>query len=198
MTDGTETGADVKQAMPVARLGKRIYRTFLAAAMVALMPAAVVPAAARDEAPPRWFGSSFDDKTILAYGIPDSDYVALAFACQPGAGVVRVSVQDEESHAEEDDLLLVRLAAGGERVEFSDKAALNHDSGGVELYADLPLNDPLRHLLAAAEPLEITVEGRTQRYAMDGAAEPAARMIATCDLPKPAEDLEVTPRVRRP
>jgi hypothetical protein len=105
---------------------------------------------------------------------------------------VKVGVQDEESGAKEGDLLLIRLAAGGERVEFSNKAVLNQDSGGVELHADLPLKDALRHILASEDQLEITVAGRTQRYAKAGASAPATRMIATCDSPKPANDLEVT------
>jgi hypothetical protein len=180
----------VKQTKPAARFGQGIYRIFLAAILIALMPAAVLSATTQNK--PRWFGSSFDNKTVLGYGIPDSDYVVLIFSCRPGASVVKVDVQDEESGAKEGDLLLVGLTAGTERVEFSEKAVLNQESGGIELHADLPLNEALRHILASKEPLEITVAGHTQRYAMDGAAEPAARMIATCDSPKPANDLDVT------
>ncbi|ABE63596.1 hypothetical protein Nham_2825 [Nitrobacter hamburgensis X14] len=182
----------MKQTKSAGRFGQGIYRIFLAASTIALMPAAVMSATTQDNERPRWFGSSFDNKTILAYGVPDSDYVVLLFSCRPGASVVKVDVQDEESGAKESDLLLVRLAAGTERVEFSEKAVLNQDSGGVELHADVPLDEGLRHILTSKERLEITVAGHTQRYAMDGAAEPAARMIAACDSPKPADDLDVT------
>src|SRR3546814_5885411 len=67
-----------------------------------------------DEARPRWFGDRFDSMTILAYGIPDSDYVALSFGCEPGAAV-SVGVQDEASDAKEGELLSVHLASGGKR-----------------------------------------------------------------------------------
>src|SRR3546814_14533824 len=73
-------------------------------------------------------------------GIPDSDYVALSFGCEPGAAV-SVGVQDEASDAKEGELLSVHLASGGKRIEFSGKATLNHDSGGIELHASLPLGD---------------------------------------------------------
>ncbi|MEH6949914.1 hypothetical protein V4R08_00925 [Nitrobacter sp. NHB1] len=182
----------MKQTKSAVYFGQGIYRIFLAAIMIALIPAAVSSATTQDKEQPRWFGGSFDNKTVLAYGIPDSDYVVLLFSCRPGASVVKVDVQDEESGAKEGDLLLVGLAAGKERVEFSEKAILNQDSGGVELHADLLLNQALRHILASKEPLEITVAGHTQRFAMNGAAGPAARMIAACDSPKPAADLDVT------
>src|SRR3546814_8313783 len=102
-------------------------------------------------------------------GIPDSDYVALSFGCEPGAAV-SVGVQDEASDAKEGELLSVHLASGGKRIEFSGKATLNHDSGGIELHASLPLGDALRQMLTSATPLAVAVAGRTQRYDMAGAA----------------------------
>jgi hypothetical protein len=97
-------------------------------------------------------------------------------------------------------LLPVRLSAGGERIEFSEKAVLNQDSGGADVKGQLPLDDTLRRILTTKDMLEIVVDGHTQRYAMDGAAEPAAAMIAACDAPKRAGDLDVTVtnKARRP
>src|SRR3546814_6828139 len=77
--------------------------------------AAAWPATPQDEARPRWFGDRFDSMTILAYGIPDSDYVALSFGCEPGAAV-SVGVQDEASDAKEGELLSVHLASGGKPI----------------------------------------------------------------------------------
>lgn len=172
---------------------KQACRTFLAATLVALLPAVTSPAAAQDDEQPRWFGASYDDTAILAYGIPDSDYVLLDFSCRPGATVVKFGLQDEESDAGEGDLLEVSLATNGIHVEFSDKARMNQESGGIELHADLPLDETLRRILTSDETLEVTVGGRTQRYAKDAETEgAAARMFATCDAPKPAGDLDVT------
>src|SRR3546814_18148188 len=96
--------------------------------MVARLPAAVRPAAAEDEEKPHWFGATYDNMTVLAYGIPDSDYVMLSFSCAVGKPVVNVNVQDEESSAEEGALMHVRLSVGGKKIEFSEKAILNEDS----------------------------------------------------------------------
>src|SRR3546814_17977261 len=68
-----ETGNDLQQTKPAARFGKGIYRAILAAAMIALLPAAMLPAAAEDEEKPHWFGATYDNMTVLDYGIPDSD-----------------------------------------------------------------------------------------------------------------------------
>src|SRR3546814_14388433 len=84
--------------------------------MVARLPAAVRPAAAEDEEKPHWFGATYDNMTVLAYGIPDSDYVMLSFSCAVGKPVVNVNVQDEESSAEEGALMHVRLRSEERRV----------------------------------------------------------------------------------
>src|SRR3546814_212530 len=88
------------QTQVATRFETGTFRILLAATMIALMPAAAWPATPQDEARPRWFGDRFDSMTILAYGIPDSDYVALSFGCEPGAAV-SVGVQDEASDAKE-------------------------------------------------------------------------------------------------
>ena len=169
---------------------KPISRTFLAATLTTFV--AAWPAGAQDEEQPRWFSGAYDNTTILAYGVPDSDYVMLHFSCTVGKPVVNVSVQDEESSAEEGALLHVRLSAGEERIEFSEKAVPNEDSGGKDVEGHLPRDETLRRLLTATGTLEIVVDGHTQRYDMDGATEPAAAMLAACDAPKPAGDLDVT------
>jgi hypothetical protein len=164
---------------------------FLAVTVFALMTA--WPAAAQHEGKPRWFGGIYDKTTILAYGVPDSDDVVLVFSCRPGAPAVKVSVQDEDSGANKGKQLRVRLATAGAQVEFSDNAVINENSGGIELHAELPLNEALRRILTSDEPLEVTVGKRMQRYAKDNASESAAvKMFAACDAPKPADDLDIT------
>lgn len=178
--------------MPAARFVMGIYRALLGAILVAFMPAALLPAAAQDEEKPRWFGTAYENVTLLVYGVPDSDYVMLSFSCAIGKPVVNVNVQDEESSAENGALMHVRLSGGGETIEFSEKARPNLDSGGSDVEGHLPLNDTLRGILTAKGTLEIVVDRHTQHYAMKGAVEPAASMIAACDAPRPASDLDVT------
>src|SRR3546814_17977682 len=107
-----ETGNDLQQTKPAARFGKGIYRAILAAAMIALLPAALLPAAAEDEEKPHWFGATYDNMTVLAYGIPDSDYVLLSFSCAVGKPVVNVHWQADESSAQEGALMHVRRSVG--------------------------------------------------------------------------------------
>lgn len=124
-------------------------RTFLAAALAAFLPASVWPATAQDEEKPRRFGAAYDDITVLAYGVPDSDCVMLSFSCGTGKPVVNVNVRDEQSAAGEGALLHVRLSAGGERIEFSEEAVLNQDSGGADVEGRLPPDDVLRRIREA-------------------------------------------------
>jgi len=178
---------------PANRFEKSLCRPFFTTAVVALMAGGILPSTAQDnEKPPGWFGGADDRTTMLAYGVPDSDYVMLHFSCTVGKPVVDVYVQDEESRAAEGDVLPVSLSAGGERIEFSEEAVLNAESGGRDVVGHLPLDDTLHHILSATETLEIVVDGHTQTYDMDGAAEPAAALLAACEAPKPAGDLDVT------
>lgn len=171
---------------------KQACRTILAATLVALFPAAVPPAAAQDDEQPRWFGGGYDDVTTLAYGIPDSDYVALHFSCAAGKPVVNAYVQDEESSADEGATMRVRLSADGQQVAFSGKALPNEDSGGKDVKGELPPDAALRAILAATGQLEVVVDGHVQHYDMEGAAQPAAAMLAACDASRPAGALDVT------
>jgi hypothetical protein len=174
-------------------LQNRLCGAGRAATVIALALATTLPAAAQNEEKPRWFGGTYDRTAILAYGVPDSDYVILNFSCHPGAPAVKVGVQDEDSGAKEGQLVRVRLATAGAQVEFSDKAVTNQESGGIELHAELPPDEALRRILTSDEPLEVTVEGHTQRYAKDkGSEAAAAKLFATCEAPKPANDLDVT------
>jgi uncharacterized protein YecT (DUF1311 family) len=163
---------------------------FLAATVIALMTAWA--AAAQDEEKPRWFGTTDGDTATLVYGVPNSDYVMLYFSCTIGKPVVTVHVQDEESRAKEGALLRVRLSAGAARIEFSEKAIPNEDSGGKDVEGHLPLDDTLRRILTAKDTLEIVVDGHKQRYAMEGAAKPAAAMLAACSSLKQTGNLDVT------
>src|SRR6185312_10045294 len=115
----------MNQTRPAIRFAKAMYRTVLATILIALLPAALLPAAAEDEEQPRWFGSTDGRSTMLLYGVPDSDYVMLYFSCTVGKPMVSVNVQDEESSAEEGAAMQVRMSAGGEKVEFSEKAIPN-------------------------------------------------------------------------
>ncbi len=174
-------------------LRSRLCGAGRAATMIALALATTLPAAAQNEEKPRWFGGTYDRTAILAYGVPDSDYVILNFSCRPGAPVVKVDIQDELNQATTGKPLRVRMATGGIAIEFSDKGVVNQESGGLELHGELPLDEALRRILTSDEPLEVSVEGRTQRYAKNGKVESAAaRLFATCEAPKPADDLDVT------
>lgn len=179
---------------PVSLPARRsLRRAMLAVILIGLSPAAILPAATQEsKEQPRWFGSTYDRTTMLAYGVPDSDYVMLHFSCTVGKPMVDVYVQDEESQAEEGAMLSVNLSVGRDRIAFSERAIPNEDSGGKDVEGHLPLDDTLRRILTATGTLEIAVDGHAQRYDMGGAAEPAAAMLSACDTPKPARDLDVT------
>ncbi|MEZ5539902.1 MAG: hypothetical protein R3E63_08155 [Pseudomonadales bacterium] len=104
----------------------------------------------------------------------------LTFSCTVGEPIIKVYVQDEQSQAQEGDLLKVSLTADGERIAFSEKALANEDSGGKDVEGRLPLNAVLKKILTAKGQLEIIVDGHTQRYDMEGSAKPVAALLDAC------------------
>ncbi|MHA3902108.1 hypothetical protein ACTPOE_00655 [Castellaniella sp. WN] len=168
-----------------ARFRACLRQVFLTVPLIALAWAAW-PAAAQDDERPRWYSDDYDQKTLLVYGIPHSDYVAMMFACAPGTNIVTLYLQDENSGARPGETLPVRLQAGGRHVEFSATGLPNEDSGGADFKADLPLNDTLRQMLSAAGDLAVIIKGHTERYPLAGVATPAATLLAACDAAKPS------------
>lgn len=168
-----------------ARLRSRLRQVLLTIPLIALA-CVTWPAAAQDDERPRWYGDDYDQKTLLVYGIPHSDYVAMMFACAPGSNTVTLYLQDEHSGARPGETLPVRLQAGGRHVQFSAIGLENQDSGGADFHADLPLDDTLRQMLSADGDLAVTIKGHTERYPLTGVAEPAATLLAACDSAKPS------------
>ncbi|WP_322999496.1 lysozyme inhibitor LprI family protein [Castellaniella sp.] len=162
-----------------------LLRILLAIPLIAL--AATWPAAAQDDDQARWFNEHYDDMTILAYGTPDSDDVALYFGCSPGTGMMKIYLQDEHSGAKAGEQTAIRLQAAGQRLEFSAPGLENQDSGGTDFSAELPLDDALQRLLRASTSLDITIRQHTERYPLARAAEPAARLLAACKAPPPPQ-----------
>ncbi|MGB5904594.1 MAG: hypothetical protein WBF99_07445 [Xanthobacteraceae bacterium] len=71
----------MNRTKPVARFGNSMRPAVLAALLIALTPGVVLPASAQaNEEKPRWFGTSHGNTTMLAYGVPDSDYIMLSFS----------------------------------------------------------------------------------------------------------------------
>ncbi|MFC4299774.1 hypothetical protein ACFO0J_17165 [Castellaniella hirudinis] len=162
-----------------------LRRVFLIAPLMALTLAAW-PAAAQDDEDPRWYHDNYDQKTLLVYGVPHSDYTIMMFACAPGEKAVEIYLQDENSGARPGEKLPIRLQAGGQHIQFSATGLENQDSGGADFQADLPLNDTLRHVLSASGDLAVTIKGHTERYPLAGIAQPAATLLAACDAAKPS------------
>lgn len=173
------------QPPPATRFRTCLRRVFLTAPLIALA-AAAWPAAAQDDERPRWYSDSYDQKTILVYGIPHSDYVAMMFACTPGTKTVEIYLQDENSGARPGKKQSIQLQAGGQHIQFSATGRPNEDSGGADFKADLPLNDTLRQMLSASGDLAVLIKGHTERYPLAGIAQPAATLLAACDSAKPS------------
>jgi len=58
----------MNRTKPVARFGNSMRPAVLAALLIALTPGVVLP------------GTSHGNTTMLAYGVPDSDYIMLSFS----------------------------------------------------------------------------------------------------------------------
>jgi hypothetical protein len=132
----------------------------------------------------QWAGAVSEDGASLTYGIPESDASLIDFTCDRGSGVVTVTLDYEPANAEtgvKADITLAPLggspdsaivvAATGERLELDDKFVLQ---------GTIPLSDKLNRMLLDAAMLSITVADGSEELPLEGAREPARKLIDTC------------------
>src|SRR5690554_2445815 len=61
----------------------------------------------------QWFANQFDNTTVLAYGMPDTDFAPVVFQCERGDDTVRFYVSHEAPDAQDGQQMTVTLSSAG-------------------------------------------------------------------------------------
>jgi hypothetical protein len=182
-------GAEMQRA-------KRVAGAVLAlvVGLWALAALPIVPVAAQEDEELQWFGDLTDGRAILAYGIPESDYVPLSMMCDQGEREITIFLEYEAVTAKVGDEVSVRLKAGDADVVFPAVGEPQEMDDLLHLKGHAKLDAPFQAVLAAAGDLTIEVETARVTYPLKGAAEAAGHLIETCSEKQAAagEGLAVT------
>lgn len=148
-------------------------RTILLVAAGALFLTAPVPAEELT-----WFGNAGGGSASLVYGTPDSDYALLSFSCESGNS--RLSFAYEFEPLNKENPLEVILQVGDTQVSIPTRAEHLEAMDVHLLIGETTLDYQLSSLLTSTGTLHVFVEDGSAEYPLEGAAEAAKDLLATC------------------
>lgn len=110
------------------------------------------------------------DRAKLAYGVANSDQIALIMTCAPGARVVDVyGVVQPDTHR-------LTLASNGGVSELDGAPEVDPMTGAMAVETQAPLRDPV--LAAFRDGAGLAVGGRGDRRTLEATAEERGRIAA--------------------
>jgi hypothetical protein len=132
----------------------------------------------------KWTGQIAEDGASLSYAIPESDAIKLDFHCDRKTRKIVVNFEHEPKGAKDGIKLTIRLSvrgrdpgvsvdipATGKRLELDDKFLLQGETR---------MSPQLRRILSEGGTLLVTIDGRSEEIPLNGVAQPARQLFASC------------------
>lgn len=127
-----------------------------------------------------WHGDATGEGATLFYGIPQSGYGQISFACQAGSDTVTFAFFFEPVMANDGVEVVVLLQAGDIEVPIHTTGTRSLMDDQFVLEGQAVLDARLADLLTSRGTLLVFVEDGAEEYPLDGAREAAAALIETC------------------
>ena len=140
--------------------------------------ALALPAAAQDARV--W---NFDDNPeapALGFGAPDSDDVAIAFSCEPGARRMTIVESVASTKLNPGASVPLKLTAGSVSLDLTGDTIANETDGTVSIEVSGPPNPRVFALLKAGPALTIEVPGAKETISLAGTAPHVAAFERMC------------------
>lgn len=131
----------------------------------------------------KWIGQITEDGAALSYAIPESDAIKLDFHCDRKTKKIVVNYEHEPKDAKDGikrtlrlsrkgtETASVNIAMTGERLELDDKFLFQGETR---------MSPQLRRILSEGGTLLATVNGQPDEIPLDGVAQAARRLFASC------------------
>ncbi|RUM96184.1 hypothetical protein EET67_19540 [Pseudaminobacter arsenicus] len=148
----------------------------------------------------QWFSNQYDETTVLAYGMPDTDYAPIVFNCDMGDESARVFVTHDAPDAEDGQQMNIRLSSDAGSVELTAIGQFQEIDDLFHLEAQARLDQKLVRILSAGDILQVSIEGETQEIPLAGADDKVGVLVAACEAPLNPNDIEfrITNRTETP
>lgn len=139
----------------------------------------------------QWFSNQYDSNTILAYGMPETNYAPVVLRCDMGDETVRLFVTHDAPDAEDGQQMNVTLSSVTGQVELSATGQFQEIDDLFHLEAEARLDQKLVRVLSAVGVLEISIKGKIQEIPLAGASEEIGAIVAACGAPLGPNDIEL-------
>lgn len=138
-----------------------------------------------------WFSNQYDATTVLAFGIPDTDYAPVVFNCDMGDETVRLFVTHDAPEAQDGQEMVVALSSMAGTVEFPATGSFQEIDDLFHLEAQTRLDQKLVRILSAGDVLQIAIEEKVQEIPLTGAGEAIGPLVAACAAQLNPDDIEL-------
>ena len=90
-----------------------------------------------------WTLDQTDAEVYLVFGVPETDDVGVSFWCTLQSGIVRLYFPESDSMLKPAVEIFFKLEVAGKTYPLEGKTALNEESTGTSLEAELKTTDPM-------------------------------------------------------
>lgn len=139
----------------------------------------------------QWFANEFDNTTILAFGMPDTDFTPIVFQCDRGDEMVRFYVSHDAPEAVDGQHMTVTLSSSGGSITVDAAGQFQEIDDLFHLEGEAKLDRSLVRILSEGSTLTIGIEDQVQEIPLAGAATQIDTLIAACGAPLKPDDLEM-------
>jgi len=147
---------------------------------VGVMAVLFASASTADSEDLKWFSSNYDETTVLAYGIPETDYAPIVLTCEKGDETVRLFTTHDAPGAKDRQLMSVMLSSEAGSVKLSATGQFQEIDDLFHLEAQTVLNKDLVRVLSANGLMRLSTDGDIQEIPLDGAIDHIGALVAAC------------------
>jgi len=97
-----------------------------------------------------WSLDQTDAEVYMVFGVPETDDVGVSFWCTQQSGIVRLYFPDSDPKLKPGSEVNFKLEVAGKAHPLKGKAALNEETTGTSLEAELKTTDPVFTALQTA------------------------------------------------
>jgi hypothetical protein len=132
------------------------------------------------EEKPGWHGDANSRGASLFYGIPQSDYAPVSFACAADGNGLNVTFAFAPRNPTDGAEIEVLLQAGGIEVPIRTTGMYTEVGDPFVMEGKTVLDDRLTELITSDGTLVVFVEDGAKEYSLEGARDAAAPLLKTC------------------
>lgn len=112
----------------------------------------------------QWNLDAGDEDAYLVFGVPDTDDVGVSLWCSVQTGEVNLFLPASDAEVTPGKSLMIKVAAGEEKIEIQGKCEANAETGSVSVEAKLKDSDPIFSGLLRADRFRVNFGGEERIF----------------------------------